>query len=176
MSGSPHDSTSAAHASTLKLIIHDFHDLGSDSRICFKLKQNTNWGDPIKLVSVERFQVALEPTRRLGSATRMPVWLTLNLRLPMGLAAPARGPRAARPGPGHGTPDVNRGWGWTPDSGKSGVGVGVDPRSPANRGWDPHPRSPANRGRGWGWGSGVPCPARGPDESKQSISGSVTVR
>ena len=39
-----------------------------------------------------------------------------------------------------------------PDSGKSGVGVGVDsdPRSPANRGWvpGPHPRSPANRG--WG--------------------------
>jgi hypothetical protein len=51
--------------------------------------------------------------------------------------------------PGHGTPDLNRGWGWTPDSGKSGVGVGVhgppipgksgvgvgvDPRFPANRG------------------------------------------
>jgi hypothetical protein len=50
-----------------------------------------------------------------------------------------------------------------PDSGKSGVGVGVDPRwarSPANRGWGPHPRSPAIWGWGWGWGSGAPCPAR----------------
>jgi hypothetical protein len=37
-------------------------------------------------------------------------------------------------------------WGWTPDSGKSGVGAGVDPRSPTNRGWDPHPRSPAGGG------------------------------
>ena len=48
-------------------------------------------------------------------------------------------------GTGHGTPDLNRGWGWTPDSGKSGVGVGADPRSPANRGW------------GWGW---APDPRR----------------
>jgi hypothetical protein len=37
-----------------------------------------------------------------------------------------------------------------PDSGKSGMGMGADPRSPANRGW------------GWGWGSGVPCPAPTP--------------
>jgi hypothetical protein len=54
---------------------------------------------------------------------------------------------------GHGTPDLNRGWGWTPDSGKSGVGVGVDPRSPANR-------AP---GRGWpgpGGGGGPPIPGR----------------
>jgi hypothetical protein len=51
-----------------------------------------------------------------------------------------------------------------PDSGKSGMGMGVDPRSPANRGWDPHPRSPANRGWGWGWGSGVPCP--GPEHGR----------
>ncbi len=29
---------------------------------------------------------------------------------------------------------------------KSGVVMGVDPRPPANRGWDPHPGSPANRG------------------------------
>jgi hypothetical protein len=38
--------------------------------------------------------------------------------------------------------------------GKSGMGmpVGVDPRSPANRGW------------GWGWGSGVPCPATEPGQ------------
>jgi hypothetical protein len=36
---------------------------------------------------------------------------------------------------------------WIPDSGESGMGMGLDPRSPANRGW------------GWGWGSGVPCPA-----------------
>jgi hypothetical protein len=52
------------------------------------------------------------------------------------------------------------GWGWTPDPRQIGGVVGVDPRSPANRGWDPHLRSPANRG--WGrtrrWGSGVPCP------------------
>ncbi len=31
---------------------------------------------------------------------------------------------------------------WIPDSGKSGMAVGMDPRSPANRGWE----------------SGVPCP------------------
>jgi hypothetical protein len=31
---------------------------------------------------------------------------------------------------------------------KSGMGMGVDPRSPANRGSGVHPRSPANRG--WG--------------------------
>ena len=46
-------------------------------------------------------------------------------------------------------PDGNRGWDpriGAPIPGKSGVGMGVDPRSPANRGWDPHPRSPANRG------------------------------
>ncbi len=61
---------------------------------------------------------------------------------------------------GHGTPDLNRGWGWTPDSGKSGVGVGVDPRSPANRGWDPHPPAiPGKSGMGVGVGIGgsVPC-------------------
>ena len=49
-----------------------------------------------------------------------------------------------------------------PDSGNSGVGVGVDPRSPANRGWDPHPHPRRNRGWGWGWGSGVLCPGRVP--------------
>ena len=50
---------------------------------------------------------------------------------------------------------------WIPDSdsGKSGMGMGMIPDPPANRGWDPHPRSPANRGWGRGWGSarGVPC-------------------
>jgi hypothetical protein len=42
---------------------------------------------------------------------------------------------------------------------KSGMGMGMIPRSPANRGWDPHPHPRTNRGWGWGWGSGVPCPA-----------------
>jgi hypothetical protein len=45
-----------------------------------------------------------------------------------------RGWEPLLPDAGHGTPDLNRGWGRTPDSGKSGVGVGVDPRFPANRG------------------------------------------
>jgi hypothetical protein len=36
----------------------------------------------------------------------------------------------------------------------------MDPRSPANRGWDPHPHPRTNRGWGRGWGSGVPCPGR----------------
>jgi hypothetical protein len=58
--------------------------------------------------------------------------------------------------PGHGTPDLNRrrGWGWTHDAGKSGVGLGVDPpipgKSGAGVGMDP--RSPANRGSGPGVG------------------------
>jgi hypothetical protein len=62
------------------------------------------------------------------------------------------------------TPDPRQigggGGGGPPISCKSGVGVGVDPRSPANRGWDPHPHPRRNRGWGWGWGSGVPCPDR----------------
>ncbi len=78
--------------------------------------------------------------------------------------------------PGHGTPDLPGIGGGPPAPGKSGAGVGVDPRppanrgstgmgadppSPANRGWDPHPHPRRNRpgGWGWGWGSGVPCPA-----------------
>jgi hypothetical protein len=55
------------------------------------------------------------------------------------------------------------GGGGPPIPGKSGVGVGLDPRSPANRGWNGStPPSPANRGWGRGWGSGVPCPAKPP--------------
>jgi hypothetical protein len=70
------------------------------------------------------------------------------------------------------------GGGGPPIPGKSGIimiskGMGVDPRSPANRrGWDPHPGSPANRGwpvtrRGTGMGVGgsVPWAAVGLGES-----------
>jgi hypothetical protein len=46
--------------------------------------------------------------------------------------------------------------GGPPIAGKSGVGVGVDRRSPANR------------ARGWGWGSGVPCP--GQDQQQVPIA------
>jgi hypothetical protein len=47
--------------------------------------------------------------------------------------------------------------GGPPIPGKSGVVAGVDPRSPANRGW------------GWGWGSGVPCPVPAGSEASPNF-------